>query len=452
MRCTDRSTPEKFYGICNDNTTSRLGLCCSQEDIQFLDNIGSIYTSRTIDITDPKLEQIDEYFQKYHEYDRKLIDLKDSTKKGKYLIKMLHKYKPESDKNVGGFFVYNMEQEEAISKDIAIIYIKHNGPGLEVPLRRFLTIMGQYSTFDYDSIMIFNTPSTSTDYEKVLDFFNMRSNITIDMPMNTSDISYMITGMVETFVEVGEHLSRRYLQNKKGQTHFEFSFQNQYITKESILLELQELVNVIETSHGISIHHEKNKHEIDIEIYINNFINVKFSINRILDIVLEKVIIGKSIMDETVFDVVMQEDKLISDHLQDDDKNIVIIHNDHKTLLNIDDILTTLNENIVYECITADGKLFPTPENIVSTIDLLLARRIGLPFGLLLSNDIKQMLRESQLHGSTRIYKLSIPGRLVQSVVGQKLFHDPEESRVSANHCQPDGSENLFNILKVRFD
>lgn len=453
-KCT--SNAKTFYSEerpCISGLTSKgvLNNCCGQSDIKFLEGVAAIYLSRSNSRFDTGLEDVLSYVEQYHNFVSSMdyVDVRLNSKKGRYILGLAEMYESTvplilyQDKRTG-FKTANLSSKK-------VIYIVHGLENIDAPVHRYLSIKGDKSTVNFNSLKLFSRPG-SVEFEHVLDTIKGKSFMDIDVPFNLdgamSDFDILST-IVNSFVRIGDALT------SIGNTDTVFHFQVRYdMTKEHMRTVVSGIdLEFEDTDEGARYQKRIFDTLLSIEIRTLPGVGLVFLLKTMHaqegvrhDVQLDEMVMTpEDVVNKTATDIITFEEMTVEDYLKGDPKNMVVFSKHVPHFTNEDDIAVAMQDGIVYACKTANAHLFQDASNVESDVELFNARRIGTLGGYIIADHLR-----AAMGLQTRIVALSESIKTVPTVISKKVYHG-QDDLVSANHCQPGAEGGVFGLRVIKF-
>lgn len=429
---------------CTSVLLNKRGACCKQDDIQFMNNVVSIYNSKTKGEENDAIQDISDYMIEFDHTsnveDSDNIHIHMGTKKGKYLLERIEEFQPDlaimihMEKN---FYPVPMSSSR-------VIYVVENVKKIHVPMHKFVTITGTNSSASFEDIELFKYENGSIGFERVMNVIEGRSFLKIDVPLVSNQQLtdfFLLEDITSSLLKIGEAL----IGGNRLDTILRFEFMTETLHKRLIQVSLYSL-GFSPTSDGAII--EEGNVSLEIRAIDGRRVACILKTNTsVIDI--SKIDKTAKILDMTAVDFITFEDVSVRDHLKNDPDNIVLFENTDKPhLSNIKDVKVSMEEGIVYACKEANGHLTQDPSNVDSDIELFNARRIGTISGYIVNDQLRHALKLAEDENSSRIFYLSESTRGVVAVISKRVYEGMDDL-VSANHCQVGAEGSVFNVLSV---
>jgi len=222
MPCPLSSTRRKFYSSkpCDKlvTKTSIFNPCCSQNDIDFLKGVSSIYIHRTRTTEEESLfmDKIVGYINRYHRIQNDFqVQIHPNTKNGMNLLILAEKFRSIIPLTIflttkSGFIPLPEYSSRAL-------YILQDLERIQVPTNKMMTISGNKSSVLYNSIDYFkNNPEDVVKSIKGLTYLKIEIPIVKDGPE-----SEIISDVAKTMITLGKLVSDDIMFTK---TVFKFIF------------------------------------------------------------------------------------------------------------------------------------------------------------------------------------------------------------------------------------
>jgi len=453
--CTKESTSEKYISTdlpCTKILTTQKGSCCKQKDLPFLLHVASIYDSRTSESDDEQLQGVSDYvkeFESYHEGvsdDTENTHIDMSTKKGKYLFDLVGKYH-----STFPLVVYQEKKFKPVPMSTPrVVYISNNVSKMSVPMHKYVTIVGRGSTVEFSKIELFVHDRKSREFEQLLKTIEGNSYLKISIPLVFSEPMtdfFLLQEVTSALLEIGRNLAK----NGSSDTILHFEFQTETLHRRLIQVTLDSL-GFENTPVGVIMEETVPGYTLSVEIREIQGKNVAAILRTIGDETsLEEKEMTSEILDLTAVDFISFEEISVRDYLEQDAKNMVLLSNGKAHFTNVDDLKTSMEEGIVYECKEANERLFQDPSNVLSDVELFNARRIGTLPGYIIAEHLTDSIRLSSGGESSRIFSLHEHTREIPAVISKRVY-EGEDDLVSANHCQVGAEGHVYSVFIVKIN
>ena len=433
---------------CVNVLTNKRGACCKQDDIQFMNNVVSIYDSRTNGEDNDNIEEISEYLVEFDHTsnveDPSNIHIHMNSKKGKYLLDRIEEFQPALP-----IMIHSEKKFNTVPMSSPrVIYVVADIPRIQVPMHTFVTVTGTNSSASFRDIELFKHGDGSIEFERVLKAVEGKSFVNIDVPLvfreSMTDF-FLLEDLTTSMFRIGNAL----VKGHYADTILRFEFMTESLHKRLIQVTLDSLGDFVPTADGVIL----DEGRISVEVLSLGGRKVACILKtKSKPVEMSQVEKTSELLDMTSVDFITFEDISVRDYLQKDPKNIVLFENNNKPhLTNIDDITVAMEEGIVYACKEANGHLSQDPSNVDSEIELFNARRIGTISGYIVNDHIRHAIRLASDDQSSRIFYLSESTRGVPAVISKRVYEGIDDL-VSANHCQVGAEGSVFNVLTVKLN
>lgn len=428
----------------------RFNNCCGQTDIKFLEDVATIYSSRSNSRSDKSLENVLSYVEQYHNFDfstSDYIDVHLNSKKGRYMLELAETYESTVPLTLYQTKATGFKSAKISSNNV--IYIVHGLDNIDAPMHKYLSIQGDNSTVNFDTLKIFSSPG-SLDFQEVVSTIKGKSFLSIGVPLKFDGVVagfHYLSTIIYSFLQLGKALVNI------GGTETIFHFETMYTMSKEFVKTVADSIDLefVHNDQG-SLYEERIDEELmTIEIRVPPvgglvclLKTVRIKPHRSVQLN-EVVMKSDDVLKKTATDIITFEEKTVEDYLEEDPKNMVILSDQIAHFTNEDDISVAMSDGIVYACKTANGKLFQDASNVESDVELFNSRRIGTLGGYIIADHVR-----AATGTQSRIVMLSDSLKTVPTVISKKVY-DGQDDLVSANHCQPGAEGGVFglNVIKL---
>ena len=451
--CTKESNSRRYISNdlpCQKILTNKSKSCCKQKDIQFMHDVASIYDSKTSDEEDEQIQGVSSYISEFSSDHATEIDdspethIHMATKQGKYMFGLVEKYQ-----STVPLVIHQENKFKSVPSSIPrVVYIVNGVSKMEVPMHRYVTVSGNKSTANFRGIELFIHDSKSREFEHLLKIIEGNSFLKINIPFVFNESMtdfFLLQDITSSMMKIGRALAR----NGALDTILHFEFQTSTLHKRLIQVTLGSL-GFTDTPAGAIVDEKVPGYTIEVEIREMRGKNVAVILRTFGEkSSLEEKESTSEILDLKATDFISFEEVSIRDYLEQDVRNMVLLEHDNKPhLTNADDLNTSMEEGIVYECKEANERLLQDASNVVSDVELFNARRLGTLPGYIIAEQLRDAMRLSG-RDSSRIFYLSKPVKSIPAVISKRVY-DGEDDLVSANHCQVGAEGDVFSVLNVK--